>query len=110
MKNIQTFNWIVRNNFRQADFWLVNKGSLENLGKPVKDFEPFLTGIKCPVSIDPEYGYYLCWHLHSIGIWRQYGRSSIELGHLRICDIKKIFQSIAGSHRQQKRFIDVKST
>ncbi|NJM59049.1 MAG: hypothetical protein HC849_00715 [Oscillatoriales cyanobacterium RU_3_3] len=30
-------------------------------------------------------------NLHSIGIWRQYGCCSIELGHLRICDIKKVF-------------------
>jgi hypothetical protein len=105
MENTSAFNWIVRNNFSEADFWLVNKGSLENLGKPVKVFEPFLTGIKCPALIVPEYGYYLCWHFHSIGIWRQYGRCSIKLCHLRRSDIKKVFQSIACSHREQKRFI-----
>src|SRR4028118_1601221 len=63
MENQLNYDWIVRRNFAEADFWLINKGSCESLGKPVKQYEPFLTGIKCPVLILPDYGFYLCLYL-----------------------------------------------
>lgn len=52
MENKSLFNWVVRNNFPDADFWLINKGDT-NIGKPVKEFQPFLTGIQCPAKILP---------------------------------------------------------
>ncbi|MEO9124762.1 MAG: hypothetical protein ABI262_08765, partial [Microcoleus sp.] len=107
MENKSAFNWIIRNNFAEADFWLINKGSVQSLGKPVKVFEPFLTGIQCPATIEPRYGYYLCVHLHSIGTWSEHSRGSINLQHLRIRDIREVFQKLAHSHHHQKRFVDI---
>jgi len=106
-ENKSAFNWIIRTNFPEADFWLINKGSAKSLGKPVKEFEPYLTGIQCPALITPEYGYYLCVHLHSIGIWQSYSRGSINLQHLRVYDVREVFQAIAKSHSYQNRFITV---
>ena len=108
MENKSAFNWVIHTNFPEADFWLINKGSAKSLGKPVKKFEPFLTGIQCPALIDPEYGYYLCLHLYSINTWSAYSCSSINLKHLRIRDIKEVFQQITNSHRNPKRFVDIK--
>lgn len=107
MENKSAFNWIIRSNFPEADFWLINKGSTKNLGKPVKKFESYLTGIQCPALIDSEYGYYLCAYLHSLDTWSKYSRGSINLQHLRIRDIRQVFQEIAQSHRRQKKFIKI---
>ena len=86
--------WIVKNNFQEADFWLINKGSKNTLGQPIKQFETYLTGIKCPNYIFPNYGYYLCLHLFQQGIWQQYSVGTTNLQHLRMKDIKSLFKSL----------------
>ncbi|MEG5035305.1 hypothetical protein [Microcoleus sp. AT3-D2] len=101
MENPSLFTWIVKTNFADADFWLTNKGSKEKLGLPVKEFQPYLTGIKCPALILPDYGFYLCLYLHQQGIWQAYSQGSISLQHLRIKCIKQVFQGIASDHRLQ---------
>ncbi|MBD2629680.1 hypothetical protein [Trichormus variabilis] len=101
MENKSCFNWIVRNNFADPDFWLINKGSLKDLGKPVKEFEPYYTGIKCPVLIWPDYGYYLCVYLQQIGFWRQYGIGSTNYKSLRITDIRRVFNQLSRQHSVQ---------
>lgn len=102
-ENKSCFDWIVRNNYPEADFWLINKSSQEKLGEPVKKFEPFLTGIKCPALILPDYGYYLCLHLHHQGFWKQYSIGSISWKNLRLKDIKSVFRDIGRNHRNQYR-------
>ncbi|MEG4503847.1 hypothetical protein QUA81_13375 [Microcoleus sp. F6_B4] len=101
MENLSLYTWIVRKNFAEADFWLINKGSTDKLGEPVKKFEPFLTGIKCPVLILPDYGFYLCLYLYQMGLWQGYSRGSINLQHLRLKDIKEVFQYLAREHQIQ---------
>ncbi|MEG4960281.1 MULTISPECIES: hypothetical protein [unclassified Microcoleus] len=103
MENLSLYTWIVRNNFAEADFWLINKGSKHKLGEPVRKFEPFLTGIKCPVLVLPDYGFYLCLHLQQQGLWKQYSIGSTNLQHLRMKDVKEVFQSIAYQHRIQDK-------
>ena len=85
---------IIKNNFAEADFWLINKGSLAKLGLPIKEFKPYFTGIKCSELISPAYGYYYCVYLHQMGVWREYGqRSSINLKHLQIKDIRSVLNN-----------------
>ncbi|MEG5175585.1 hypothetical protein [Microcoleus sp. B3-D7] len=103
MENLSSYDWIVRKNFAEADFWLINKGSKHKLGEPVKKFESFLTGIKCPVLILPDYGFYLCLYLQQQGLWKQYSIGSTNLQHLRIKDVKEVFQYIARQHRLQDK-------
>ena len=107
MENKSAFNWIIRSNFPEADFWLINKGSAKTLGKPVEKFESYLTGIQCPALIDSRYGYYICLMLYSNGTWEQRSHGSIALQHLRISDIKEVFREIAKNHRRQKKFIKI---
>ena len=102
-ENQFNYDWIVRRNFAEADFWLINKGSCESLGKPVKQYEPFLTGIKCPVLILPDYGFYLCVYLHQMGLWKHYSIGSTNYKNLRLNDVKEVFEYIARQHRSQDK-------
>lgn len=91
MENKSCFKWIIRNNFPEADFWLINKGSESSLGKPTREFESYLTGVKCPALILPDYGFYQCVYLHQQGIWCQHSIGSTNLKHLRLSTIIKVF-------------------
>ena len=108
IENTSAFDWIIRNNFPEADFWLINKGSLQSLGKPVREFQPYYTGILCPALIHPNYGYYLCLYLHSIGTWNSYGHGTTNLCHLRISDMSHIFKQLSYQHRQEKQCLTLK--
>jgi hypothetical protein len=101
LENKSCFHWIVKNNFENADFWLVNKGSLKDLGNPVKQFQPYYTGLKCPVLILPEYGYYLCVYFQQIGVWQRCGIGSTNYKNLRISDIRRIFNELSQQHSMQ---------
>ena len=107
MENTSCFNWIVRNNFVDADFWLINKGSLKDLGKPVKEFKPYYTGIKCPVLILPDYGYYLCVYFQTIGFWQQYGIGCTNYKNLRITDIRRVFNELSKQHSMNKNIVNI---
>ena len=103
MENTSCFNWIVRNNFLEADFWLTNKGSKHQLGEPVKEFQRFLSGVKCPALILPDYGFYLCQYLHQQKLWENYARGTTNWQHLRITEIREVFQAIEQQHSQSKQ-------
>ncbi|MBL1208272.1 MAG: hypothetical protein FWJ34_00585 [Geminocystis sp. GBBB08] len=84
----------VHNNYAEADFWLLNKGTLEQLGRPTKEYQSFLTGIKCNKElIVSDYGFYLCVYLHQQRIWQGYACSSINWQHLRIKDIRSVLNN-----------------
>jgi len=84
----------VKTNFPHADFWLINKHSINEIGKPVKEFEPYLIGIKCNEQfIFPNYGFYACLHLYQKGIWRNYGNSCINLVRLRVSDVRNVLNN-----------------
>jgi hypothetical protein len=86
--------WTIKTNFPEADFWLINKGSINKLGQPVKEFQSYLTGIKCPDFVLPSYGYYLCLYIHQTGFWQSLAVGSTDLKNLRISDIKSTFSVI----------------
>ena len=84
----------IYNNFPEADFWLINKHSIDKIGEPIKQYRSCLTGIKCNEElIIPDYGFYVCLHLYQKGIWRGYGRSCINLVSLRIKDIRNVLNN-----------------
>lgn len=97
------FSWEIANNFPSADFWLINKSSEEKLGEPTKEFQDYLTGVRCPAIIMPSYGYYLLQYLHSQGYWQRFAVGSINWKHLRISDIRSVFNKVANSCREQKK-------
>lgn len=109
MENTSLFNWVVKNNFPEADFWLINRGN-KDIGKPVKEFQPYLTGIQCPAKILPDYGFYLCVYFHSIGIWQPYAVGIITFQNLRISDIRRFFNQLSRQHRESSRYLQINET
>jgi hypothetical protein len=67
----------------------------------IKQFEPYYTGLKCPVLISPDYGYYLCVYLYQIGVWRKCGVGSTNYKNLRIFDIRRVFNELSQQHSMQ---------
>lgn len=101
LENQSCFDYIVRNNYPEADFWLINKGSEKSLGKPTREFKPYLTGIKCPTLVLPDYGFLVAVCLHNQGFWCQYAMGCIDLKHLRLSTIKNVFGQLSEQIRTQ---------
>jgi hypothetical protein len=109
MENTSLFNWVLKNNFPDADFWLINRGD-KHIGKPVKEFQPYLTGIQCPAKILPDYGFYLCVYLYNTGIWHQFAFGTTNFKNLRISDIRSVFNQLSRQHRESSRYVQISKT
>ena len=50
----------IKTNSPQADFWIIQKGSEDKVGQPVKEFKPQYIGIKVTRTdvVLPDYLYY----------------------------------------------------
>ena len=97
------YAWEVKNDFPEADFWLQNKGSEDTLGTVIREYQPYLTGIKCSDMILPEFGFYLCEYLKQQGVWKAHAKGSLNYKHLRITDIRAVFTELGRSHQEQTR-------
>jgi len=107
MKNQSCFEWIIRKNFLDADFWLTNRGSAASIGQPKREFQPYYTGVKCPLLILPDYGYYLCIYLHQIGVWKQYASGTISFYNLKTSSIRQVFRELSRYHKTQHKQIKI---
>jgi len=83
---------MVKTDFPEADFWLVSRGSLEDIGKPVKEYSPHHIGIKVERTdvLVPDYLYYVFLNLFYQGTFQLVGHGETGLKHLRVSDIRKI--------------------
>ena len=78
----------VRTNFPEADFWIIRRGSIEAVGKPIKTFSKEAIGIKVVSdALVPDYLYYWFMHLHASGIFQQLATGSLRLVNIRTADI-----------------------
>jgi hypothetical protein len=82
----------IKTNFPEADFWLVRKGSDEEVGKPTKEFSPENIGIKVIETdiIYPQYLYYALMNLHNQGKFIRLSRGATQLRNISVNDIKNI--------------------
>jgi hypothetical protein len=82
----------IKTNFPEADFWLVRKGSDEEVGKPTKEFSPENIGIKVIETdvIYPQYLYYALMNLHNQGKFIGLSRGATQLKNISVNDIKNI--------------------
>lgn len=82
----------VKTNFQNADFWIVRRGSLKTVGKPVKEFSPYHIGIKVhkTETLLPDYLYYVLVSIHDAGHWEAIARGTLSLVHIRVSDISEI--------------------
>lgn len=90
--NRHEYLWKIHSAFLAADFWLISKGSREQLGKPIGEYKKGCFGMLTPKCLDPKYSYYLCEYLWQSGLWQTYSCGAITWQHLRINDVRTVFK------------------
>lgn len=82
----------IKTNFPQADFWLVRRGTKEEVGRPVRTFSQYHIGIKVEAVeiLLPEYLYYAVTHIHAKGFFEQIAKGTLSLQHITVEDVKNI--------------------
>jgi len=88
LKNFAT----IKTNFSDADFWIIRRGSLKTVGKPVKEFNPEHIGISVTRTdiINPDYLYYVFMHLHSQGYFANHSSGVTNLVNITPDIVKNI--------------------
>jgi hypothetical protein len=79
-------------NMRDADFWLVRRGSIGDVGRPSRDWNPEDIGIKIVMTdlVQPKFFYYLMEYLWQAGYWRERAVGTTRLVNIRIEDVKNM--------------------
>ena len=82
----------VRTDFPGADFWIVSKGSLENIGKPIKEYSPQHIGIRVNRTdvLLPDYLFYVFLNFFYQGTFQLLAHGETNLKHIRVSDIERI--------------------
>jgi len=84
--------WTFKINFPEADFWLTNRSSRKEVGKPTREYRDCLIGVKCPDYVLPGYGFYLCEYLHMLGTWAALVNGTTDFVRLNICEVRSFFR------------------
>ena len=86
------YQWTIHSAFDSADFWLIAKNNHNLLGKPIREYKKGCFGMLAPQNINPNYGFHLCQYLYDEGFWQSYSYGSLNLNHLRITEVREVFQ------------------
>lgn len=83
---------MVKVGLESAHFWLIRRGSVQSVGKPVRTFNLEHIGIQVLKTdiVLPDFLYYSLIHIHSTGIWKQYSHGTLSLVNIRVSDVKNI--------------------
>ena len=83
-----------KTNFSDAHFWLINKHSIDKIGKPVRKYRDCLIGIKCNEELFlPDYAFYLFQYLYQSNVWQSYAHGTINLVRLNISDVRHVLNN-----------------
>lgn len=82
----------IKTNFKEADFWIVRRGSLKTCGQPTYDFNPEHIGIRVERTevMLPRFIYYCFEMLHDSGKWEPLATGSLSLVNIRVSDVRNI--------------------
>lgn len=82
----------IKTNFKDADFWIIRRGSADKVGKPVKEYDSESIGIKVTDTnkILPDYLYYWFYHIWQQGHWKQLATGTTNLVNISTSDIKQL--------------------
>lgn len=82
----------IRTNFPEAHFWLVRRGSEDQCGKPVREFNPEHIGIRIDRHdlLLPDYLFYALMHVHQGGQWKTVVTGTLSLVNIRVSDVRRI--------------------
>ncbi len=80
LKNLAT----IKTNLETADFWIIRKGSVEAIGKPVREFYREHIGIRVfrTEILVPDYLFYTMEMLHNDGMYKPIARGTLTLVHI----------------------------
>ena len=82
---------LVKLNLKEADFWLIRKGSLLQVGKPVRSFHAERIGIQVvSENLLPEYYFAVFQYWHEAGVLAQLAHGTLDLKHIRVEDVKEL--------------------
>lgn len=76
----------------QADFWIIRRGDIKQVGKPSRNFNPESIGIKVEKNeiVNPDFLFYALLNLYNQGFWQSKACGSLSLVNIKIEDVKKI--------------------
>ncbi len=75
-----------------ADFWVVRRGSLETVGKPVREYNPEHYGIKVTRTdlMLPDYLFYMLQYIHMQGVFKRVAKGTLKLVNITADQLKAI--------------------
>jgi len=81
----------IKINFPEANFWIIRKGSIKEVGKPTRNFNKENIGIKVTSDkIDPNYLFYMIQYLHANRFFEKKSVGMLNLKNIRISTIQNI--------------------
>lgn len=82
----------IKTNFPDAHFWLIRRGSAENVGQPTRQYHAERIGIKVEQTniLLPDYLYYAMVHIHNQGNWQRLATGTLSLVHIKVSDVRSI--------------------
>ena len=80
----------LKTNFEEADFWLIRKGGMDTVGKPVHEFSKEHIGVKANELFDPTFLFYCITFIYGQGAFKPLATGATKLTHIRLDDVKKL--------------------
>jgi hypothetical protein len=82
----------VKLNEPNADFWIVRRGTIDEVGKPTSEYSPEHLGVTVTRTdiLDPRYLFYAISYLHSQGSFRKAATGTTKLVNIKANDIRNI--------------------
>ena len=83
---------IIKTNFPEADFWIVRRGSINTVGKPVEIFNSEHIGIRVSNTnaILPRFLFYVMEEIFLSGQWELLATGTTQLVNIRTSDVRNI--------------------
>jgi hypothetical protein len=74
---------------KEADFWIVRRGTPEAVGRPVREFNPEHIGVKVTETdvLNPRYLFYMIEHVANTGYFARLARGATRLVSIRKSDV-----------------------
>ena len=82
----------VKGNYADADFWITRRGTRDEVGRPVNQFDKEKIGVKVTRTdiVNPRYLFYVFTYLHGKGVFKLTARGTTQLVHITTDEIKNL--------------------
>lgn len=78
-------------NKKDADFWIVRKGSKDKVGSVTDEYHPEHIGVKIRNhTMDPQYMNYAMQHVHKQGYYEGRSNGTTGLQNIKVSDVKSV--------------------